>query len=71
MSAKLFECLTKTAPKQGINKSEFHQAAPSSLYDVMVQGYVEMSSINLLLATESIAVEYEAESIVERAVSGG
>ncbi|MGG0658147.1 transcriptional regulator [Rummeliibacillus pycnus] len=39
--------------------------------EAMVKGYVEMSQINLSICSECLHVEYEAEHMVERLVSGG
>lgn len=71
--AKLFDCIKHrqgdlmSCTKNGTHPSTSHR----SYYEVMAKGYREMSSINLKLATECFTMEYEAESIVERAVSGG
>ena len=73
MCAKLFRCVKQhrgelmSSTKNGAHSSTSHR----SYYEVMAKGYREMSSINLRLATECFTLEYEAESIVERAVSGG
>ncbi len=73
MCAKLFDCIKHhqgdfmSCTKNGTRPSTNHR----SFYDVMAKGYREMSTINLKLATECITIEYEADSIVERAVSGG
>lgn len=37
----------------------------------MRRGYMEMAKINLNIASEAFLAEYEAESTVERLVSGG
>ena len=37
----------------------------------MMNGYLEMSQINLKIATECLHVEFEAQHTVERLVSGG
>ena len=37
----------------------------------MMKGYVEMSHINLKIATECLHVEFEAQHTMERLVSGG
>ncbi|WP_179860893.1 transcriptional regulator [Bhargavaea cecembensis] len=39
--------------------------------EAMMKGYVEMSHINLSIATECLYAEYEAEHTLERLVSGG
>ena len=44
---------------------------PSTIREVMMKGYVEMSQINLKIATECLHVEFEAQHTVERLVSGG
>ncbi|MBF4501173.1 transcriptional regulator [Savagea sp. SN6] len=41
------------------------------LREIMMKGYVEMSQINLKIATECLHVEYEAQHTMERLVSGG
>jgi len=56
-----------SSTKNGAHSSTSHR----SYYEIMAKGYREMSSINLRLATECFTIEYEAESIVEQAVSGG
>ncbi|QKS70190.1 antitoxin [Paenalkalicoccus suaedae] len=38
--------------------------------ETMQQGYEEMAKINLMIATESFLVEEEAESTLDRLVSG-
>lgn len=44
---------------------------PEVIREAMMQGYVEMSQINLKIAMECLHVEYEAQHTVERLVSGG
>ncbi len=44
---------------------------PDAIREAMMQGYVEMSQINLKIAMECLHVEYEAQHTVERLVSGG
>lgn len=39
--------------------------------ETMRRGYLEMSKINLTIASEAFQAEYEAEHTVERLVSGG
>lgn len=43
----------------------------SLLREAMIRGYVEMSQINLNIATECLYAEFEAQHTVERCVSGG
>lgn len=43
----------------------------NNIREEMMKGYVEMSQINLKIATECLHVEYEAQHTVERLVSGG
>jgi CopG family transcriptional regulator / antitoxin EndoAI len=42
-----------------------------TIREEMIKGYVEMSQINLKIATECLHVEFEAQHTVERLVSGG
>lgn len=44
---------------------------PDSIREAMIKGYVEMSQINLKIATECLHVEFEAQHTMERLVSGG
>lgn len=44
---------------------------PNQIREAMKKGYVEMSSINLSIASECLHAEYEAQHTVERLVSGG
>ena len=44
---------------------------PDTIREEMMKGYVEMSQINLKIATECLHVEFEAQHTVERLVSGG
>ncbi|SDJ04697.1 CopG family ribbon-helix-helix protein [Natribacillus halophilus] len=65
--------------RDGLNRSDFlHQAATKYLHErkeivreSMQQGYVEMASINLNIATESFELEEEAESWVDYRNIGG
>lgn len=43
----------------------------NQIREAMMKGYVEMSHINLSIASECSHAEYEAEHAVERLVSGG
>ncbi|MFJ7953304.1 hypothetical protein ACIQZG_17505 [Lysinibacillus sp. NPDC096418] len=47
------------------------QDQPNQIREAMKKGYVEMSSINLSIASECLYAEYEAQHTVERLVSGG
>lgn len=42
-----------------------------TIREEMMKGYVEMSQINLKIATECLHVEFEAQHTMERLVSGG
>ena len=44
---------------------------PNQIREALMKGYVEMSTINLTICRECLHLEYEAEYIVERLVSGG
>ena len=44
---------------------------PDLIREAMIKGYVEMSQINLKIATECLHVEFEAQHTMERLVSGG
>lgn len=44
---------------------------PEVIREEMMKGYLEMSKINLKIATECLHVEFEAQHKVERLVSGG
>lgn len=44
---------------------------PNQIREALMKGYVEMSQINLLISSECLHAEYEAEDTVERLVSGG
>lgn len=44
---------------------------PNQIREALEKGYVEMSHINLSICTECLQVEYEAQHMVERLVSGG
>lgn len=49
-----------------------HQTPELNALEIaMIRGYQEMSKINLKLSTECLYVEYEAEYVVERLMSGG
>lgn len=68
------------AKQENVNRSEFiYQATKMYLRErkqrqireTMRRGYMEMSKINLTIASEAFLAEYEAEHTVERLVSGG
>jgi CopG family transcriptional regulator / antitoxin EndoAI len=42
-----------------------------TIREEMMNGYLEMSQINLRIATECLHVEFEAQHMVDRLVSGG
>lgn len=44
---------------------------PDAIREAMMKGYVEMSKINLKIATECLHLEFEAQDTMERLVSGG
>lgn len=52
-------------------KRFIHTKQKNHMREAMVKGYVEMSQINLSICSECLHVEYEAEHMVERLVSGG
>ncbi|WP_026045638.1 hypothetical protein [Paenisporosarcina antarctica] len=52
-------------------KKSIKQVQPNLIREAMIKGYVEMSQINLSIASECLHLEYEAEHTVERLVSGG
>jgi len=52
-------------------KRSIHTNQKNHIREAMVKGYVEMSQINLSICSECLHVEYEAEHMVERLVSGG
>lgn len=52
-------------------KRYIHTKQKNHMREAMVKGYVEMSQINLSICSECLHVEYEAEHMVERLVSGG
>lgn len=43
----------------------------NDMREAMIKGYGEMSQINLLICSECMHLEYEAEHMVERLVCGG
>ncbi|WP_042476943.1 hypothetical protein [Bacillus ndiopicus] len=48
------------------------QTQPNQIREALEKGYVEMSHINLMICSECLHAEYEAEHMVEqRLVSGG
>ena len=52
-------------------RANLWQDQPNLIREAMMKGYVEMSSINLSIASECLYAEYEAQHTVERLVSGG
>lgn len=44
---------------------------PETIREELMKGYIEMSKINLKIATECMHAELEAQHKVERIVSGG
>lgn len=64
---------------EGVNRNDVIQKATKiylqeqkkqQIRETMQQGYMEMAKINLNIATESFLAEEEAESTVDRLVSG-
>ena len=55
-------CTTYSFAKQG----QLNQ-----MREALEKGYVEMSQINLSICSECLHLEYEADHIVERLVTGG
>lgn len=53
------------------SRTSLWQDQPNLIREAMKKGYVEMSSINLSIASECLHAEYEAQHTVERLVSGG
>ena len=53
------------------SRTDLLQDQPNLIREAMKKGYVEMSSINLSIASECLHAEYEAQHTVERLVSGG
>ena len=53
------------------SRTNLWQDQPNLIREAMKKGYVEMSSINLSIASECLHAEYEAQHTVERLVSGG
>lgn len=53
------------------SRNSLWQDQPNQIREAMKKGYVEMSSINLSIASECLHAEYEAQHTVERLVSGG
>ena len=47
------------------------QGQLNQMREALEKGYVEMSQINLSICSECLHLEYEAEHIVERLVTGG
>lgn len=54
-----------------VPKDYTKQMQPNQIREALRKGYVEMSQINLLICSECLHAEYEAEHMVERLVSGG
>ena len=52
-------------------KKVIKHVQPNLIREAMIKGYVEMSHINLSIASECLHLEYEAEHTMERLVSGG
>lgn len=56
---------------RNLARQNLMQGQPNQIREAMIKGYVEMSHINLTIASECLHVEYEAQHMVERLVSGG
>ncbi len=54
-----------------LSRKNLMQEQPNQIREAMMKGYVEMSHINLMIASECLHAEYEAQHTVERLVSGG
>lgn len=54
-----------------MKKKDKMKFEPNIIRETMRKGYEEMSQINLMLASESIYLEYEAQHTSERFASGG
>lgn len=54
-----------------LSRAVLMQEQPNQIREAMMKGYVEMSHINLKIASECLHAEYEAQHTVERLVSGG
>lgn len=54
------------------SSNKVKQKQPNQMREALERGYVEMSHINLMICSECLHAEYEAEHMVEqRLVSGG
>ncbi|MEG0259806.1 MAG: hypothetical protein RR595_01325 [Lysinibacillus sp.] len=53
------------------SRNNLEHKQPNQVREAMIKGYVEMSHINLSIASECLHAEYEAQHMVERLVSGG
>jgi len=56
---------------RSLARKNLMQEQPNQIREAMMKGYVEMSHINLSIASECLQAEYEAQHTVERLVSGG
>lgn len=64
------DCLERNDVIQQAAKQYVQEQKKVHIRETMQQGYMEMAKINLNIATESFLVEEEAESTVDRLVSG-
>lgn len=55
---------------RSLARKNLMQEQPNQIREAMIKGYVEMSHINLMIASECLHAEYEAQHMVERLVSG-
>lgn len=81
MSSSLISEEIEQAYQNTVSKNEDSLYVPTKRYrkndlkndmrEAMIKGYGEMSQINLLICSECMHLEYEAEHMVERLVCGG
>lgn len=60
----------KEALASASKRREAASKQPNQIREALMKGYVEMSQINLSICSECLHVEYEAQHMVERLVSG-
>lgn len=81
MSSSLIEDEIEQAYQSKVSRIEETLYVPTKRYkkieqkndmrEAMIKGYGEMSQINLGICSECLHLEYEAEHMMERLVSGG
>lgn len=64
------DCLERSDVIQKAAKQYVQEQKKVHIRETMQQGYMEMAKINLNIATESFLAEEEAESTLDRLVSG-